>query len=105
MSMLPPLPPAAAPEIIRLTILQGEAKASAGAIRLPLRVFPAADAEVPANERIYRNVPTGISILTWPELILQDLSTLTGPQIASIVIAGGGLIGLAQLWRRRRRME
>ena len=74
-------------------------------VALPLNIFPAVDQAVPPTARIFRNAPSGISVLDWPTFILQSLRQMSGPEIVSIIIATGGFFGLAQLWRRRRRPE
>jgi hypothetical protein len=81
----------------------GNAAAGAAAVTLPFTVFPAVDEAMPGTARIFRNVPSGISIFTWPDLMLQALKSLSGPEIVSIIVASAGLVGLGQVWRRRRR--
>jgi len=74
-------------------------------VALPMTLFPAVDQAMPPTVRIFRDSPSGISMLDWPTYILQALRQMSGPEIISVIIAGGGLFGLAQLWRRRRRIE
>jgi hypothetical protein len=72
---------------------------------LPLVPFPALDAALGANVRIYRNAPSGTAVEGRLAMALEALRSLTGPQIISIGLAASGLAGLAVVWRRWRRRE
>ncbi|MBS0642866.1 MAG: hypothetical protein JSS43_23620 [Proteobacteria bacterium] len=74
-------------------------------VALPLPIYTLPDAMVPGSLRIYGTGPPDVGMLAWWEIWLRDLRSLTGPQIASVLITMGALIGFVQLWRRRRRLE
>ena len=86
-------------------VADGESISPVPTVALPLKIFPAVDQAVPPTAGILRNTPSGISVLDWPMFILQALRQMSGPEIVSIIIATGGVFGLAQVWRRRRRPE
>lgn len=74
-------------------------------VTVPMPVYTVPDSIVPGSLRIYGSGAPDVGMLAWWEVWLRDLRSLTGPQIVSILMTTVALVGLVQLWRRRRRIE
>ncbi len=72
---------------------------------LPVTPFPTLDTALDANVRVYANPNTGTAMVDRLWMALEALRKLTVPEIISIGLAASGLVGLAAVWRHRRRRE